>query len=104
MGNPIFHSLIAAQLGLRPAQVQNTIKLIDDGATVPFISRYRKEATGNLDEVAIGSIADSYAKLKEVEARKETIISTIEAQGKLTPDLRKQIDETWDATRLEDLY
>ncbi len=104
MGNPIFHSLIAAQLGLRPAQVQNTIKLIDDGATVPFISRYRKEATGNLDEVAIGSIADSYAKLKEVEARKETIISTIEAQGKLTPDLRKQIDETWDSTRLEDLY
>ena len=64
MENNIFHSLIATQLGLRPPQVQNTIKLIDEGATVPFISRYRKEATGNLDEVAIGSIADAYAKLK----------------------------------------
>ena len=104
MENNIFHSLIATQLGLRPPQVQNTIKLIDEGATVPFISRYRKEATGNLDEVAIGSIADAYAKLKELEARKRTIISTIDEQGKLTPELRNQIDETWDSTRLEDLY
>lgn len=104
MSNPIFPSLIASQLNLRPTQVQNTIKLLDDGATVPFISRYRKEVTGNLDEVAIGDIEQTYAKLKELESRKETIITTIEAQGKLTPELRKQIDESWDATRLEDLY
>ena len=104
MSNPIFPSLIASQLNLRPAQVQNTIKLLDDGATVPFISRYRKEVTGNLDEVAIGDIEQAYEKLKEIESRKETIISTIDAQGKLTPELRKQIDESWDATRLEDLY
>ncbi len=104
MSNPIFPSLIASQLNLRPAQVQNTIKLLDDGATVPFISRYRKEVTGNLDEVAIGDIEQTYEKLKEIESRKETIISTIDAQGKLTPELRKQIDESWDATRLEDLY
>ncbi len=104
MSNPIFPSIIASQLNLRPAQVQNTIKLLDDGATVPFISRYRKEVTGNLDEVAIGDIEQDYEKLKEIESRKETIISTIDAQGKLTPELRKQIDESWDATRLEDLY
>ena len=104
MSNPIFPSLIASQLNLRPAQVQNTIKLLDDGATVPFISRYRKEVTGNLDEVAIGDIEQAYEKLKEIESRKETIISTIDAQGKLTPELRKQIDESWDATHLEDLY
>ncbi len=104
MSNPIFPTLIASQLNLRLAQVQNTIKLLDDGATVPFISRYRKEVTGNLDEVAIGDIEQAYEKLKEIESRKETIISTIDAQGKLTPELRKQIDESWDATRLEDLY
>ncbi len=104
MSNPIFPSLIASQLNLRPVQVQNTIKLLDDGATVPFISRYRKEVTGNLDEVAIGDVEQAYEKLKEIESRKETIISTIDAQGKLTPELRKQIEESWDATRLEDLY
>ncbi len=104
MSNPIFPSLIASQLNLRPVQVQNTIKLLDDGATVPFISRYRKEVTGNLDEVAIGGVEQAYEKLKEIESRKETIISTIDAQGKLTPELRRQIEESWDATRLEDLY
>lgn len=99
-----FANLIASQLGIRPAQAQNTLRLLDDGATVPFISRYRKEATGNLDEVAIGSIEQAYAKLKETAARKETIIATIEQLGKLTPELRRQIDETWDSTRLEDIY
>lgn len=100
----IFAALIQKELGVRLPQVENTIKLLDDGATVPFISRYRKEATGNLDEVQIGSIAQSYAKLKETAARKETIIKTIDEQGKLTPELRKEIDATWDSTRLEDLY
>lgn len=100
----IFSALIHKELGLRPQQVENTLKLLDDGATVPFISRYRKEATGNLDEVQIGDIAQSYTKLKETAARKETIIKTIEEQGKLTPELRSEIDNTWDSTRLEDLY
>lgn len=100
----IFSALIHKELGLRPQQVENTLKLLDDGATVPFISRYRKEATGNLDEVQIGNIAQSYTKLKETAARKETIIKTIEEQGKLTPELRAEIDNTWDPTRLEDLY
>lgn len=100
----IFSALIHKELGLRPQQVENTLKLLDDGATVPFISRYRKEATGNLDEVQIGNIAQSYNKLKETAARKETIIKTIEEQGKLTPELRSEIDNTWDSTRLEDLY
>lgn len=99
-----FANLIASQLGIRPSQAQNTLRLLDDGATVPFISRYRKEATGNLDEVAIGGIEQAYAKLKETAARKETIISTIEQQGKLTAELRQQIEETWDPTRLEDIY
>lgn len=100
----IFSALIHKELGLRPQQVENTLKLLDDGATVPFISRYRKEATGNLDEVQIGNIEQSYTKLKETAARKETIIKTIEEQGKLTPELRAEIDNTWDPTRLEDLY
>lgn len=100
----IFTSLIAKEQGLRTNQVLNTIKLLNDGATVPFISRYRKEATGNLDEVAIGAIDAQYAKLKELAARKETVVAQIEQQGKMTPELRKQIDETWDSTRLEDLY
>ena len=99
-----YESIISGELGLRQTQVLNTIKLLDDGATVPFISRYRKEATGNLDEVVVGNIADRYAKLKEIAARKETIIAQIEQQGKLTDELRNQIEETWDSTRLEDLY
>ncbi len=100
----IFPSLIAKETSIRQQQVENTIKLLDDGATVPFISRYRKEATGNLDEVQIGTIAQSYEKLKEIASRKETIVSTIEEQGKMTPELRKEIEQTWDSTRLEDLY
>lgn len=99
-----FTTLIHKALNLRPTQVENTLRLLDDGATVPFISRYRKEATGNLDEVQVGDIAKNYEKLKETASRKETIISTIEEQGKMTPELRKEIDETWDSTKLEDLY
>lgn len=99
-----FTTLIHKALNLRPTQVENTLRLLDDGATVPFISRYRKEATGNLDEVQVGDIAKNYEKLKETASRKETIISTIEEQGKMTPELRKEIDETWDPTKLEDLY
>lgn len=95
---------IAPLLGLRTAQVDATITLLDDKATIPFIARYRKEKTGSLDEVQIASIAEHYAKLLELEARKETILNTIEEQGKLTPELRQQIEDCWSATDLEDIY
>lgn len=92
----------AVQVALR--QAENTIKLIDDGATVPFISRYRKEMTGNLDEVKVQEIKDSYAKYTELVQRKETVLKTIDEQGKLTPELKAKIEDCWDATALEDIY
>ena len=95
---------IAPLLGLRTAQVDATIALLDDKATIPFIARYRKEKTGSLDEVQISAIAEHYTRLLELEARKETILNTIEEQGKLTPELRQQIEECWSATDLEDIY
>lgn len=85
-------------------KVKNTIELLDDGATVPFIARYRKEATGSLDEVAIGNIKDMYERLQVLVQRKQTIISTIEEQGKLTPELKSRIDACFDAVELEDIY
>lgn len=102
--NDLFPHLIATSLGLTDKQVRQTLALLDDGATIPFISRYRKEATGGLDEVQIESIRDRYEKLKETERRKETILTTIEAQGKLTDALKQRIESTWDNTELEDLY
>ena len=102
--NDLFPHLIATSLGLTDKQVRPTLALLDDGATIPFISRYRKEATGGLDEVQIESIRDRYEKLKETERRKETILTTIEAQGKLTDALKQRIESTWDNTELEDLY
>lgn len=100
----IFHSMIAAILGISEKQIGQTLALLDDGATIPFISRYRKEMTGGLDEVQIESIQTHYEKLKETARRKETIIGTIREQGKMTPELQKRIDETWDSTILEDIY
>ena len=100
----IFHSMIAAILGISEKQIGQTLALLDDGATIPFISRYRKEMTGGLDEVQIESIQTHYEKLKETARRKETIIGTIREQGKMTPELQKRIDETWDGTVLEDIY
>lgn len=96
--------LISADLSVSAENVRNTINLLDEGATVPFISRYRKERTGGLDEVKIGEIKESYAKYQEVEARRQTILKTIGEQGKLTPELERQINSTWDMTKLEDLY
>lgn len=84
--------------------IENTIKLLNEGATIPFISRYRKELTGSLDEVEVAAIADKYHKLLELEKRKETIINAIEEQGKMTDSLMKRILETYDATELEDIY
>ena len=80
------------------------MNLLEGGATIPFISRYRKEVTGGLDEVQIEAIQSQYEKLQETAKRKETILKTIDAQGKLTQELQKRIEQTWDATELEDIY
>ena len=100
----LFHRMISAALGISEKQIGHTLDLLGDGATIPFISRYRKEATGGLDEVQIEAIKTQYEKLNETAKRKETIISTINEQGKMTPELQKRIDETWDSTVLEDIY
>jgi uncharacterized protein len=99
-----FIPMIAAALKLPAHRVENTLKLLQGGATIPFISRYRKEATGGLDEVQIGEINTRYEKFCELAKRKETILSTIEEQGKLTDELRRRIAECWDSTALEDIY
>lgn len=100
----LFSKMIATALGVAVHQVDNTLSLLAEGATIPFISRYRKEATGGLDEVQIGEIKDRNDKLCELAKRKETILSTIEEQGKLTDELRRRIEQSWDATELEDIY
>jgi uncharacterized protein len=99
-----FSQMIADALKLPVHRVENTLKLLQGGATIPFISRYRKEATGGLDEVQISEISSRYEKLLELSKRKETIQSTIESLGKLTDDLRRRINGCWDATELEDIY
>lgn len=102
--NQIYSKIIASRTGISANQVGRTIELLSEGATVPFISRYRKEATGGLDEVQIASISDEVDKLEDVSKRKDTILSTIESQGKLTDQLRKRIEETWEMSVLEDIY
>ena len=99
-----FSKIIAAAMKLQEHRVENTLKLLQGGATIPFISRYRKEATGGMDEVQISEINDRYEKLCELAKRKETIISTIEEQGKMTAELKNRIDNCWDSTELEDIY
>ncbi len=99
-----FSQMIAAELKLPAHRIANTLKLLQGGATIPFISRYRKEATGGLDEVQIGDIQTRYEKLCELSKRKETVLSTIEEQGKLTPELKARISACWSATELEDIY
>ena len=101
---PLFLHLISAATGISEKQVDQTLTLLEGGATIPFISRYRKEATGGLDEVQIESVKSHYEKLNETAKRKETIVNTISEQGKMTDDLLKRIEETWDATALEDIY
>ena len=100
----IFSKMIATALNIAVRQVENTLSLLNGGATIPFISRYRKEATGGLDEMQIGEIKERYDKLTEIAKRKETILKTIEEQGKLTAELKKRIESCWDATELEDIY
>lgn len=100
----IYVQIIARETGLRPSQVENTLKLLDGGATVPFISRYRKESTGGMDEVQVTEVSNAMERLDALAKRKETVLSTIESQDKLTPELKTRIEGCWDATQLEDIY
>ncbi|MDO4948627.1 MAG: Tex family protein [Bacteroidales bacterium] len=102
--NDIFPKLIATALNIGQAQVAATLRLLGEGCTIPFISRYRKEMTGSLDEVQIAAISDKSTKLTEIKKRKETILVTIDGQGKLTDELRQRLESSWDATELEDIY
>ncbi|TDQ19431.1 uncharacterized protein DFQ04_1252 [Algoriphagus boseongensis] len=99
-----YESKIASELGVRPHQVQATIELLDGGATVPFISRYRKEVTGTLDEVQVATIRDRIEQLRELDKRREAILKSIEEQGKLTPELKKSIEGAETMAKLEDIY
>lgn len=99
-----FTERISKALNLPERGVENTLQLLSSGCTIPFISRYRKELTGGLDEVQIADISEQYVRLNDIAKRKETIVKTIEEQGKLTPELSKRIDECWDAAELEDIY
>ena len=96
--------IIAKRLGLRNKQVESTISLLSAGATIPFISRYRKEATGGLNEVQVAQVKEQNELLEELSHRKEYILQTIEEQGKLTDELKSRITDCWDATTLEDIY
>lgn len=96
--------LIAERLGHHQWQVENTVRLIDDGATIPFISRYRKEMTGSLDEVQINHIKDEYEKLVEIDKRREAIVRSIEEQDKMSPELLARINDAVTLTELEDIY
>ncbi|MBQ8656305.1 MAG: RNA-binding transcriptional accessory protein [Prevotella sp.] len=99
-----FTRLIATELHLNEHAVENTLKLLDEGCTIPFISRYRKERTGGLDEVQITAISDRAERLQEIAKRKETITKTITELDKMTPELQQRIDDCWEATTLEDIY
>ena len=100
----IFATLISKELNIPQKQVEAVLGLLSDGCTIPFISRYRKEATGGLDEVQISDISAKQDKLIEIDKRKITILSTIEELGKLTAELQKRIEDTWNSTELEDIY
>ena len=100
----IFTKLISTELHLQEHAVENTLKLLDEGCTIPFISRYRKERTGGLDEVQITAISNRLEQLQEIAKRKDTVVKTITELGKMTPELQKRIDDCWDSTTLEDIY
>ncbi len=104
MSTPKHIEIIAKSLSLTPKQVGNTIKLLEEGATIPFISRYRKEMTDSLDEVQIAAINTQRLKLEELDKRREAIIASIEKQEKMTDELRQKLNATTDLTELEDLY
>jgi len=99
-----FESIIAQRLGLKEHHVANTVALLQEGATIPFISRYRKEATGGMTDIQVAQVSNELDKLTELQKRREYILTTIEAQGKLTPELAERIQNCWDSTELEDIY
>lgn len=96
--------LIATALSIKESQVEKTIKLLNEGATIPFISRYRKEVTQGLDEIQVGAIKEQHDRYTELRKRKDTILKSIEEQEKLTPELKSRIEECWSSTELEDIY
>ena len=100
----LFHQMISAALGVSEKQIKNTLTLLKDGATIPFISRYRKEVTGGHDEVQIENIKEQNDRLCDLAKRKETIVNSITEQGKMTSELQKRIENSWNTTELEDLY
>src|SRR5476651_800779 len=100
----IYHKKIAAELSIAEKQVSATVELLDEGATVPFISRYRKEVTGTLDEVQVAAIRDRVQQLRELDKRREAILKSLTDMGKLTPELEKQINEAETMVLLEDIY
>ncbi|MBR5935436.1 MAG: helix-hairpin-helix domain-containing protein, partial [Bacteroidaceae bacterium] len=102
--NKEYVSIIVRETGLREHQVENTLKLLENGATIPFISRYRKESTGGMDEVQVTEVSNALERLDALAKRKETVLSTIEGLDKLTPELKDRIEHCWDATELEDIY
>ena len=104
MEKNVFAELISKTLNLGIEAVGNTLALLEEGCTIPFISRYRKERTGGLDEVQIAAINDESNRLKEIQKRKETVVKTITEQEKMTAELQKRIENCWDATELEDIY
>jgi uncharacterized protein len=104
MEQNIFARLISQWLNISEKNVAGTLALLEEGCTVPFIARYRKERTGGLDEVQISAVSDQLARLKDISKRKETVLKTIGELGKLTPELETRIRDCWDATELEDIY
>ena len=101
---PSIEQRLATELAARPAQVAAAVTLLDEGATVPFIARYRKEVTGGLDDTQLRLLEERLAYLRELEQRRAAILANIDSQGKLTPELRAAIDNAQDKARLEDLY
>ena len=95
---------LVTELNLKPEQISNTLELLHEGATVPFIARYRKERTGDLDETQIRNIGQKHQYYQELDERRDAIIQSISSQGKLTPELEKKIKHTLNKTELEDLY
>ena len=95
---------LSRQLSLDTHRVEAVVKLLDDGATIPFISRYRKEVTGGMEDITILAVSDNLNRLRELEKRKQTVIESIEKQGVMTDELRKRIDLATDSTTLEDIY
>ncbi|HTI92049.1 MAG TPA: Tex-like N-terminal domain-containing protein, partial [Puia sp.] len=101
---PVYIQKIAEKLSFSLKQVNNIFDLQAEGATIPFMARYRKEATGNMDEVQINDVVEQIKYFTELDKRKETVIKTIEGLGKLTPELKDRIENCYDATVLEDIY